>query len=49
MKHGTEHKVIEIVVDPKGETMLQTKGFTGAECRDATESLERALGARSRE
>ena len=49
MKHGKEHKVIEIVVSPMGETVLQTKGFTGGDCRDATRSLEEALGVRSSE
>ena len=38
-------KLIEIVVDDKGEARLQTKGYTGASCRDASRLLERALGA----
>ena len=37
-------KVIEIVVDPKGQTILQTKGFAGPSCRDASRLLEAALG-----
>ncbi len=35
---------IEIVVSPQGETRLQTTGFTGSSCRDASRLLERALG-----
>ncbi len=42
-------KTIEVTVSPKGETSIQTKGFTGASCRDATRSLEAALGVRTQE
>ena len=38
------NRTIEIVVNPKGETVIQTKGFTGSSCRDATKRLEEALG-----
>ncbi len=38
-------KIIEITVDPAGNTRVVTKGFTGTACRDATKLLERALGA----
>jgi hypothetical protein len=37
-------KIIEITVSPAGETRVETKGFTGPSCRDATKLLERALG-----
>ena len=37
-------KTIEIVVDSRGEARLQTKGFAGASCRDASRLLEQALG-----
>ena len=37
-------KTIEIVVSPTGETQVETKGFTGSECRDASRFLEEALG-----
>ncbi len=37
-------QVIEVTVSPQGETTVQTKGFTGANCRDATRQLEAALG-----
>ena len=39
-------KVIEIIVEPDGETRVETKGFTGAECRQASQFLEQALGNR---
>ena len=42
-------KSIEVTVDPKGDTKLETKGFAGAECRDASRSLEQALGIRTAE
>ena len=38
-------KTIEIIVDTKGETTIQTKGFAASSCRDATRALEQALGA----
>lgn len=42
-------RIIEVTVSPKGETTIQAKGFTGEQCRDATRSLEVALGVRTRE
>ena len=42
-------KTIEIVVGPKGETTVQTKGFTGPGCRDASKFVEQALGQRTAE
>ncbi len=38
-------KTIEITVSPSGETRVQTKGFTGPECREASRFIEEALGA----
>jgi len=40
---------IEIIVSPKGETTVQTKGFAGASCQDASRLLEQALGQRTAE
>ena len=40
------NKIIEITVSPTGETRVQTKGFTGGECRDASRYVEEALGER---
>ena len=37
-------QTIEVVVAPNGETRVETKGFTGASCRTASEFIERALG-----
>jgi len=42
-------KTIEITVSPKGETTVQTKGFAGTSCRDASKSVEEALGQRTGE
>jgi hypothetical protein len=42
-------KTIEIVVSPNGQTQVQTKGFTGSECRQASEFIEKALGTRTQE
>lgn len=39
-------RTIEILVNPKGETTVTTKGFSGAACRDASRALEEALGQR---
>jgi hypothetical protein len=35
---------IEIIVDVKGEATVQTKGFSGSACREASKALEQALG-----
>ncbi len=37
-------KNIEIVVTPTGQTQVQTKGFAGSACRDASRFIEEALG-----
>jgi hypothetical protein len=37
-------KIIRVIVDPKGETKVETKGFIGGACRDASKFLELALG-----
>jgi hypothetical protein len=37
---------IEVTVGPRGETTVETRGFTGPACRDASRALEQALGAR---
>ena len=42
-------KVIEIIVSPQGEARVQTKGFTGASCQEASRFLEQALGQRAKE
>jgi Protein of unknown function (DUF2997) len=42
-------KTIEITVDPKGQSRVETKGFSGGECREASRFVEQALGTRSAE
>ena len=42
-------KVIEIRINPKGETVLVTKGYAGASCQAATKALEEALGLKQQE
>ena len=37
-------KVIRVIVGPGGETRVETKGFSGGECREASRFLEQALG-----
>ena len=37
-------KVIRVIVGPKVETKVETKGFSGGECREASRFLEQALG-----
>lgn len=36
--------VIEVTISPQGETKLETRGFVGAACQEATRTLEAALG-----
>lgn len=42
-------KTIQIIVSPTGETKIETSGFTGSSCQDATRALEQALGAATNE
>ncbi|MCY2989040.1 MAG: DUF2997 domain-containing protein [Planctomycetota bacterium] len=42
-------KTIEIIVSPKGETTVTTKGFTGSSCKEASKFIEQALGQRTGE
>ena len=42
-------KTIEITVDPQGQAKVQTKGFSGPECRQASQFVEQALGRRTAE
>jgi hypothetical protein len=37
-------RTIEITVDPQGQALVETKGFSGPSCREASRFLERALG-----
>lgn len=42
-------KTIEITVSSKGDVKVETKGFTGAACRDASWFIEHAFGERTGE
>lgn len=42
-------KRIEITVSPKGETAVETKGFTGNQCQKASRFLALALGKQTQE
>ncbi len=42
-------QTIEILVSPKGETTVTTRGFIGSSCRDASKFIEQALGQRTGE
>jgi hypothetical protein len=42
-------KTIEILISPKGESTIQTKGFAGQSCRAASGFIETALGQRASE
>jgi len=37
-------RIIEVTVSPQGETTVQTKGYSGAECLQASKFLEQSLG-----
>lgn len=37
-------RTIEVIVSPQGQTRLETKGFAGASCKDASRFIENALG-----
>ena len=42
-------KTIEITVDKGGHVTVETKGFAGGSCREASRFVEEALGARTSE
>ena len=42
-------KTIEITVSPDGEIKVETRGFTGGECREASRFVEQALGRKTAE
>jgi hypothetical protein len=37
-------KTITIIVDKVGQVAIQTNGFDGQSCKDATKAIERGLG-----
>jgi hypothetical protein len=42
-------KMIEVLIDTKGGISMETKGFAGEACREATRELERSLGLVTRD
>ena len=40
------NKTIEVIVAPDGSTTVETKGFAGTECQQASHFVEVALGRR---
>lgn len=42
-------KIIEIIIAPTGESRVETKGFVGSECREASRFIEQALGQQTEE
>jgi hypothetical protein len=42
-------KTIEITVDPQGQSRVETKGFAGPACREASKFVEQALGQKTAE
>ena len=42
-------KTIEIIVSPKGKSRVETRGFAGSECQQASRFIEEALGKRTGE
>ncbi|MEQ8851744.1 DUF2997 domain-containing protein [Gimesia sp.] len=43
------NRTIEIIVETNGSTRVQTRGFTGSACIDASRFIEEALGKQTRE
>lgn len=37
-------KTFDILVRPNGETILETRGYSGEQCQEASRFLEQALG-----
>jgi hypothetical protein len=37
-------RMIEVTVSPRGEAIVQTKGYAGSDCLQASRFLEQALG-----
>jgi hypothetical protein len=42
-------KIIVLTVDARGQTKVETRGFSGSECREASRFIEQALGPRTEE
>jgi hypothetical protein len=42
-------RIIEIIVSPEGQSTVQTRGFSGRSCQEASRFIEQALGTRTGE
>jgi hypothetical protein len=42
-------RTMEVIVSPKGETSIETRGFAGSSCQQASRFLEQALGVQASE
>ena len=42
-------QIIEIIVSPEGKPTVQTLGYVGPSCRDASRFIEEALGQQTNE
>lgn len=42
-------KTIEVIIAPDGNVKIETKDFVGSECRQASATLEQALGLKDSE
>ena len=42
-------RIIEVTVSPTGEATVQTKGYAGADCLQASRFVEQALGVTTAE
>ncbi len=42
-------RIIEVTVSPTGETTMQTKGYPGSDCVQASKWLEQSLGIVAKE
>jgi len=40
-------KTIEVIVSPDGTAKVETHGFAGSDCQQASRFIERALGQRT--
>ena len=42
-------RIIEIIVSPTGQTRIETMGFAGSGCQEASRFLEQTLGVKQSE
>jgi hypothetical protein len=40
-------RIIELTISPTGETTIETKGYAGTDCLQASKFLEQALGVKT--